>query len=109
MNPISSLHTAAALPQQDNTATRMLSQSLDHGPKEGMKSTFQDFVAGTFYQEMMKSVRKMHGKPAYMHGGQAEEMFQNQLDQQLSQDLAHSNGDQFADSLYQAFMTNGRA
>jgi Rod binding domain-containing protein len=102
MTPISSLQTAAALPQ-DNAATRTLAQSLDHGPKSGLKS------AGTFYQEMMKSVRKMHGKPAYMHGGQAEDMFQNQLDQHVSQDLAHTNGNQFADSLYQAFMANGRA
>jgi Rod binding domain-containing protein len=108
MTPISSLQTAAALPQ-DNAASRTLAQSLDHGPKSGLKSTFQDFVAGTFYQEMMKSVRKMHGKAAYMHGGQAEDMFQNQLDQHVSQDLAHTNGNQFADSLYQAFMANGRA
>jgi Rod binding domain-containing protein len=108
MIPISALHTAAINPQE-NTATRMLAQTLDHGPKGDLKSTFQDFVAGTFYQEMMKCVRKMHGKPAYLHGGQAEDIFQNQMDQQVSQDLAHKRGDQFADSLFQAFIQNGRS
>jgi Rod binding domain-containing protein len=108
MNAISSLLPTAVNPHQD-TATRMLAQALDHGPKGDMKSTFQDFVAGSFYQEMMKCVRKMHGKPAYLYGGKAEEVFQGQLDQQVSQDLAHSHGNQFADSLFQAFMQNGRA
>jgi Rod binding domain-containing protein len=72
------------------------------------RAAFQDFVAGTFYKEMLKSLHQMHGKPAYFHGGQAEKIFQGQLDQQLAEDLARGRGGDFADSLYQAFLQNGR-
>jgi Rod binding domain-containing protein len=72
------------------------------------KAAFQDFVAGTFYKEMLKSLHKMHDKPAYFHGGQAEKIFQGQLDQQVAEDLARGRGGELADSLYQAFLQNGR-
>lgn len=89
-------------------ATRRSVGSLDSGSKADLKSTFQDFAAGTFYKEMMKSLHKMHRKPAYLHGGQTEDIFQGQLNQQLAEDLAHEHGGQFADSLYQAFLQTGR-
>ena len=61
---------------------------------EKLKTNFQDFAAGTFYKEMLKSLRKMHGKPAYLYGGQAEKIFQGQMDQQVAENLAHSQGSQ---------------
>lgn len=73
-----------------------------------LKQTFQDFVAGTFYKEMFKSLRKTHDKPAYLYGGQAEEMFQNQLDQQVAEDLASEHGGSFSDDLFEAFKNNLR-
>ena len=69
-----------------------------------ISETFQDFVAGTFYKQMFKALRRMHKKPAYLHGGQAEQMFQGQLDQQLAEDLAHNNGSAFSDPLFSVFM-----
>ena len=68
-----------------------------------VREAFQDFVAGTFYMQMLKSMRKMHGKAAYLHGGQAEQIFQGQLDQQIAEDLARNQGAAFADPLFQAF------
>ena len=68
------------------------------------REAFQDFVAGTFYKQMLKSLRQTLGKPAYLHGGQAEESFQAQLDQQVAEDLASSRGGAFADDLFDAFM-----
>ena len=68
-----------------------------------LRETFQDFVAGTFYRQMFKSMRRMHDKPAYFHGGSAEEIFQSQMDQQVAEDLARENGAAFADPLFQAF------
>ncbi len=53
---------------------------------------------------MLKSFRKMHGKPAYLDGGEAEKIFQGQLDQQVAEDLAHSHGSELSDGLYQAFV-----
>ncbi|QDV48977.1 rod-binding protein [Gimesia fumaroli] len=68
-----------------------------------LKETFQDFVAGTFYKQMFKAFRSAQNKPAYFHGGQAEEMFQAQLDQQISEDLAKGQGGAFSDTLFSAF------
>lgn len=89
------------------------SRGLDQGaPDESQLSTkeaFQDFVAGTFYKQMLKSLRKAHDKAPYFHGGQAEEIFQGQLDQQIAEDLAKSEGAAFSDALYRVFQQNLRA
>jgi len=68
-----------------------------------VREAFQDFVAGTLFKEMFKSMRRMHGEPAYFHGGQAEKMFQSQMDQQVAEDLARTDGAQFSDALFDAF------
>jgi len=109
MTSISSVQTAlnsvqSAADSRETAASQFLAQS--HGSKGKLQSTFQDFAAGTFYKEMMKSLRKMHKKPAYVYGGQAEEIFQGQMNQHVAEDLAHSNGSQFAASLYQGFLNH---
>jgi len=68
-----------------------------------LRQAFQGFVAGTFYKQMFQSLRKMHGKPAYFHGGSAEEMFQSQMDQQVAEDLAREQGSRFSDALFSVF------
>jgi Rod binding domain-containing protein len=73
------------------------------------RETFQDFVAGTFYKQMLKALRKTHDKPAYFHGGQAEEAFRGQLDQQIAEDLARTTGAAFSDELFTAFIRNSPA
>jgi Rod binding domain-containing protein len=89
------------------TASRLTGNTP--GGKGDLKSNFQDFVAGTFYKEMLKSLNKMHGKPAYLDGGQAEKIFRGQLDQQMAEDLAKTHGSQFSDSLFQDFLNHKRA
>ncbi len=68
-----------------------------------VKQTFQKFAAGTFYKEMMKALRKGQEKPAYFHGGMAEDMFQQQLDEQVTDSLAESQGSEFAAPLFEQF------
>ena len=53
---------------------------------------------------MLKSLHKMHGKPAYIYGGRAEEIFQGQMDQQIAEDMAHSKGSAISDPLYKGFL-----
>lgn len=72
-------------------------------PGGKLQETFQEFVGETFFQLMLKSMRKMHGEPAYMHGGQGEEIFQGQLDQQLANDLARNAGAEFSNDLFHLF------
>lgn len=74
-----------------------------------VRDAFQKFVAGTFYKQMLKSMRKMHDKPAYFHGGQAEEMFQGQMDQQVAEDLSIKHGAALTEPLFQAFTAKLRA
>ena len=68
-----------------------------------VRERFQDFVAGTFYAQMFKALRDTQNKPAYFHGGQAEEVFRGQLDQILSEQLARDHGQAFAEPLFSAF------
>tara|TARA_R110002095_G_scaffold172230_1_gene149635 strand:+ start:7308 stop:7682 length:375 start_codon:yes stop_codon:yes gene_type:complete len=82
-------------------APSQLSQSDKSSPE--LKQAFQDFVGGTFYKQMFKSLRSGQNKPAYFHGGQAEEMFQSHLDQHIAEDLAKNQGNAFSDTLFSAF------
>lgn len=73
------------------------------------KEAFQDFVAGTFYKQMLKAMRGTQQKVQYLDGGQAEESFRSQLDQQVAEDLAREHGAAFSDSLYKVFQTQLKA
>lgn len=75
---------------------------------QATRDAFQEFVAGTFFQQMFKSLRETQDKPKYFNGGQAEEIFQSQLDQQLSTELAKKHGGALAGSLYDPFVQNVR-
>jgi len=68
-----------------------------------LKEVFHQFVGETFFHQLIKSMRSTLGKPAYFHGGQAEEIFQSQLDQHLVSDLANNAGLQFSEDLYDLF------
>jgi Rod binding domain-containing protein len=49
---------------------------------------------------MLSSMRKTQRKPAYFHGGRAEEIFQGQLDQRLVDSLTAAKGGELADAMY---------
>jgi Rod binding domain-containing protein len=67
--------------------------------REAQKA-FQDFVGQTFFGQMLKSMRSTQGKPAYFHGGQAEEIFRSQLDQTMAEQMSNASADQFADPMF---------
>ncbi|MBI1344764.1 hypothetical protein GC163_00595 [bacterium] len=71
-----------------------------------LEKTFRTAVAGMFYGQLMKALRSTEGETAYIHGGQAEKMFQAQLDQQLVEDLAAGHDGDFVTELYQQFRRN---
>lgn len=79
-------------------------QATTAGEKAEVQEKFQEFMAGTFYSQMVKSMRAGQGKPAYFHGGQAEEIFQSQMDQIVSMNLAKSHGAEFSEPLFRAYM-----
>lgn len=65
-----------------------------------VRKAFDDFVGQTLFGQMLGSLRKSVGKPAYFHGGRAEDVFQGQLDQMLAERMAHSSAGAFSDSMF---------
>lgn len=70
-----------------------------------VREKFQEFTAGTFYKTMLKALRSSQHKPAYLHGGQAEDIFQSHLDNEFSTRFAKDYGDQFAGPLYDVYQS----
>ena len=68
-----------------------------------VREKFQDFVSGTFYKQMLKALRQGQKNSKYFHGGQAEEIFRGQMDQQVAEDMAHQHGAAFSGPLFAAY------
>jgi len=68
-----------------------------------LRKAFQDFVGQTFFGQMLDAMRKTVGKPAYLHGGRTEEVFQNQLDQVLAEKLSDASAESFSGPMYELF------
>jgi peptidoglycan hydrolase FlgJ len=101
MNAISSLNSfntasAAEFASGDNP-TALNKDKLNE------RQAFDRFVGGTFYRQLLSSMQKTVGKPAYFHGGQAEEMFRGQLNQTLADKMAEATADQFTGPMYELF------
>jgi len=65
-----------------------------------VRDTFRTFIGESFFGQMLKSMRTTQGKPAYFHGGHAEEVFRGQLDQTLAQEMTKSSADKIADPMF---------
>ncbi len=65
-----------------------------------LRAAFQEFVGKTFYGQLLKSMRKSIGKPAYFHGGRGEEIFRSQLDQIVVERIAETSAAPLADSMF---------
>lgn len=69
-----------------------------------LKQVFSQFVGQTFFSQVLGAMRKTVGKPAYFHGGRAEEIFQTQLDQVVAEKLSDASSASFAQPMYELFM-----
>jgi len=82
-------------------------QPLTPSPNSGvtdksaeLRKQFTQFVGEAFYGQMLKAMRATVGKPAYFHGGRAEEVFQGQLDQQMVEHLTEATAAKFSEPLF---------
>lgn len=75
----------------------------DQDNKE-LRKTFESFVGQTLFGQMLQSMRKTVGKPAYFHGGRAEEIFTKQLDQVLGEKMANASAETFTGPMLDLFM-----
>ncbi len=74
------------------------------GDRQRVREAFDDFVGQTFFTQLLSAMRKTVDKPAYFHGGRAEEIFQGQLDQQLAEYMADASAEQFTGPMFELFM-----
>ena len=74
--------------------------------EDELRGTFDKFVGEVFYGQMLKSMRQTVGKPAYFHGGKAEEMFTQQLDQVLSTQMTEASAHTLTGPMYRLFTQN---
>ena len=74
-----------------------------------LREAFTDFVGQTLFGSMLASMRKTVGKPAYMHGGRTEEVFQQQMDQHIVEDMTKSSADTISGPMFELFNMQRRA
>lgn len=79
------------------------------GETSELKEKFTEFVGQTLFGSMLASMRKTLGKPAYMHGGRTEEVFQQQLDQVIVEDLTEASADSIASPMFDLFKMQKRS
>ena len=103
---IRSIQPASQLPlTQTETPMPDLSvlESKSNQPDGELREAFTDFVGQTLFGSMLASMRKTVGKPAYMHGGRTEEVFQQQLDQVIVEDMTEASADSIAGPMFDLF------
>lgn len=101
MNAISASSNAATLFQAREKKPTGL-EAPNQSPEE-LRGAFDSFVGETFYGQMLKSLRELTDKPAYFHGGQAEEVFRGQLDQVLAEQFTANTAGTFTGPMFDLF------
>jgi hypothetical protein len=72
-------------------------------PNGDVREKFDAFVGQSFYGQLLHEMHKTVGKVHYFNGGRAEEAFQGQLDQVLSEKMAKANAGQFTGPMFDLF------
>ncbi len=108
MNPI---HTNLPLANSPLATSMLVSNSLPSAPPDRpeVQEKFTEFVGQTLFGSMLASMRKSVGKPAYMHGGRTEEVFQQQLDQHIVEDLTKASAATISDPMFELFNLQRRS
>lgn len=85
-------------------------EKLAEAPPEAseLQEAFTEFVGQTLFGSMLASMRKTVGKPAYMHGGRTEEVFQKQLDQIMVEELTDASAKEIAQPMFELFQMQRR-
>jgi hypothetical protein len=85
VSPVSATAAAATVQNKDRAAD-----------KAEFKEKFAEVLGGTMYGMMFKAMRKSMKDNPYFNGGQAEQMFGQQLDQLLAEKMARRDASKFS-------------
>jgi peptidoglycan hydrolase FlgJ len=102
-NAASALQLAGNIPSQGAIgADPSANLSAQGNEKTGeLHDKFTQFVGEAFFGQMLKAMRSTVGKPAYFYGGHAEEVFQGQLDQTMSEHLTKASASKLAEPMFE--------
>ena len=100
--------TSAAVEAARSTAAAAPSPPAPGGDDVQLRQAFNSFVGQAFFGQLLQAMRKTVGQPAYFHGGRAEEIFQQQLDQILGEKLAERSGKTFSEPMFALFKLSRR-
>jgi len=87
-------------PKVEQAPSAMPSEKQVAEAKE-VREAFGKFVGTTVFGQMMSSMRKTVGEPAYFNGGQAEKVFQSQLDQAMADEMTAQGGSAFSRAMFE--------
>ena len=114
MNGVSTLNnispwtatTQLAANQQQRLADNAEQLQQPSESQKELREVFDKFVGQSFYSQLLSAMRQTVGRPAYFHGGRAEEVFQAQLDQLLSERLSDAGAESFTEPMFELFNLN---
>jgi hypothetical protein len=92
--PVTSIKTQSSVTELETS---------DNTERPSIREAFDDFVGQSFYGQLIGSMRKTVGKPAYLHGGRSEEIFQSQMDQQLAEHMSDATASSFTGPMFDLF------
>jgi flagellar protein FlgJ len=72
------------------------------------RETFQEFVGQVLFGQMLSAMRSTTKEVPYFHGGRAEEVFRNQLDQEWAKELTKTSAERFSDPMFELMMMQNR-
>jgi len=100
--------TPTALTMTQMSSPAIEPKSLGSGEDGQVRETFENVLGEMLFGQMLKAMRKTVGKPAYFHGGRAEEVFSQQLDRVLAEKISHASADKFVGPMYELWTVQGR-
>ncbi len=71
------------------------------------RDVLQQVVGQTFFGQMLKAMRATQEKNPYFDGGRAEEIFQGQLDQIITEKMSKASGQSLSDPMYRLMKARG--
>jgi peptidoglycan hydrolase FlgJ len=93
--------TAAMNAAQDARVQKPDLTAASQSPE--LRKAFDSFVGQTFFGQLLHSMRQTQGKAAYFNGGRGEEIFRQQLDQELAKKMSESSADKFTGPMFELF------
>ena len=86
--------------ETSSAATQKISEPALSDDEKKFKELLHQFVGQVLFGQMLKSMRETQEKNPYFNGGRAEEIFQGQLDQVLTDKMTKATSKTLSDPMY---------